>query len=511
MSLTSFLFIILFILSLGIYYITPKRYQWCTLLIFSTAFFALSCKPWTIVYVIVSTVSARITCNAINSNRNIWDEKKLKRCLIAGIAVNLGILCFLKYLNFFIFNIDSLLSVFGMQGIPLTDLAAPIGVSFYTLQTVAYILDVYWGITEPQEGYLKTGLFIGYWPQLVSGPIARYNDMKDRLFEGHAFSWHNVTFGLQRMLWGIFKCIVLSNRLGIMVDTIYGDIKRFNGFYIWFAGGIFMFQLYTNFSGCMDIVIGASECYGIVLPENFKTPFFSRSVQEYWQRWHITLGGIMRDYVLNPLLRSGGFRKLTKKIKEKWGRKASVQIPSNLAMLIVWLLMGLWHGGDWKFIIGMGMWFWLCIALARMTEPVLNKAVKFLRTNTKTFSWHLFQSLRVFMLAAIGNMFFRIESFKDTLRAIKQGFSHWNPWIFFDGSLYGLGISDKEFRITFAGLILLLTVSVLQEKRGSVRELISEQNFVFRWIIYLLLIYAIIVYGTYGPGYEAQTFIYGNF
>ena len=157
------------------------------------------------------------------------------------------------------------------------------------------------------------------------------------------------------------------------------------------------------------------------------------------------------------------------------------------------------------------MWFWLCIVLARMTEPVLNKAVKFLRINTKTFSWHLFQSLRVFMLAAIGNMFFRIESFKDTLRAIKQGFSHWNPWIFFDGSLYGLGISDKEFRITFAGLILLLIVSVLQEKRGSVRALVFEQNCVFRWIIYLLLIYAIIVYGTYGPGYEAQTFIYGNF
>ena len=159
MSLTSFLFIILFILSLGIYYITPKRYQWCALLFFSISFFAACCKPWTIVYVIVSTVSARITCNAIHSNRSIWDEKKLKRCLAAGLAVNLGILCLLKYLNFFIFNIDSLLSVFGMQGIPLTDLAAPIGVSFYTLQTVAYILDVYWGITEPQEGYLKTGLF----------------------------------------------------------------------------------------------------------------------------------------------------------------------------------------------------------------------------------------------------------------------------------------------------------------------------------------------------------------
>lgn len=510
-SLTSFSFFVLFIMSLIIYYLIPKRYQWVALLIYSIVFFVLSCEAWTILYVIISIVSTKVVCNVISIHKDEWDRKKLKAWLLSGITVNLGILCLLKYLNFLISNIDNILSFLNRQEIPLVKWAAPVGISFYTLQIIAYMLDVYWEITEPEKGFIKTGLFIGYWPQLISGPVARHNEMKDQLYTEHNFSWKNLTFGVQRMLWGVFKSVVLSSRLKIMVDTIYDDTIRYNGFYIWLAAGMFMFQLYTDFSGCMDIVIGASECYGIVLPENFRTPFFSRSVQEYWQRWHMTLGGVMRDYVMNPILRSDTWRKMTKSIKARFGRKASVQVPSNLAMLVVWLLMGLWHGGDWKYILGMGMWFWGCIVLSRMLTPFSKKAVKVLRINTEVFSWHLFQSLWVFALVSIGNMFFRLVSFKETLKVMYRGFSHWNPWILFDGSLFKLGIGDKEFRVVVVGLLVLLIVSILQEKRGSVREIIARQNYVFRYLTYLLLVGAIIIFGTYGPGFDAQTFIYGNF
>ena len=505
MTLTSFWFISAFIISLVIYYAIPRKLQWVSMLMFSLLFFIVSSRPVTVIYLALSVVSVTIVCRILN-------RTKSKAALISGVVINLGMLCVLKYADFFVGNFNWLSATFGSSfEIPVVKWVAPIGISFYTMQILAYLLDVYWEITVPQQGIMRTALFVSYWPQLTSGPIARHNEMKDQLYSEKAFSWKNVTFGLQRMMWGIFKSLVISNRLGIMVDTIYENTIKYNGLYIWFAAAMFLLQLYTDFSGCMDIVIGASECYGIVLPENFKTPFFSRSVQEYWQRWHITLGAFMRDYVLNPILRTKTWRNMTKGIKVKFGRKASVQIPSFLGMLCVWLLMGIWHGGDWKFIIGMGMWFWLCIVLGRVFEPLFKKLIVFFHINTDAFSWHLFQSLRVFILAAIGNMFFRIESLGATLNAMKQGVSLWNPWIFFDGSLYSLGISEKEFRLVMVGLLILLIVSALQEKMGSVRELIAGQNIVFRWVIYLFLIFAIIVYGTYGPGYDAQTFIYGGF
>ena len=505
MSLTSFPFIVSFILSIGIYYFVPKRFQWVILFVFSTLFFLASSRSFTIVYLSISIVSVFLMSRIIRNKKSV-------PVLITGIMINLGMLFVLKYLGFIIENINLIFIHFGSTiTIPEISLSAPIGISFYTMQIIAYMLDVYWDITEPQEGLLRTALFIGYWPQLKSGPIARHNDMKAQLYSGHDFSWRNLTFGLQRMMWGIFKSLVISNRIGIMVDTIYGDTIRYNGFYIWFAAGMFMMQLYADFSGCMDIVIGASECYGIALPENFRTPFFSRSVQEYWQRWHITLGGFMKDYVMNPLLRTNTWRKLAKTIRKHFGKKAAVQIPSYLGMLIVWLLIGLWHGGGWNYIIGQGMWFFLCIVLGRSLEPVFKRMIRMFRVNTDTFSWHLFQSVRVFILVAIGNMFFRIDGLGETFKVMKSGLSHWNPWIFFDGSLYKLGISDKEFMIVIVGLQILLIVSALQERYGSVRDLIARQNYVFRWSIYIFLICGILIYGTYGSGFEAQSFIYEGF
>ena len=312
------------------------------------------------------------------------------------------------------------------------------------------------------------------------------------------------------MLWGVFKKLVISARLGVLVDTIYGDIEKYPGLYIWLAAALFMFQLYTDFSGCMDIIIGASECYGIVLPENFRTPFFSRSVQEYWQRWHITLGGWLRDYLLYPLMRSKSLRNLTKTLKNKINKKAAKQIPSWLAMLCVWLFIGLWHGGGWNYILGMGLWFYFCIVLSQALEPLFQKMIALLRINTESFSWRLFQHIRVFVLVSVGNMFFRLNSLTNTFATMKAGISVWNPEIFFDGSLFKLGLDRPDFTVAALGLLILLLISCLQEKE-SVRERLARQNLIFRWIILYALILAIFILGMYGPGYNAQSFIYENF
>lgn len=510
MTLISFEFIVFFLLSLGVYYIIPRQFQWAALLVYSAAFFLLSATPYTIVYLLVSALTTAICAKQIGISQEVKKEKNAKKYLILGILVNVTMLAALKYNVFVINNVNQVLSLVHSQvRIPLPTIAAPLGISFYTFTALGYLLDSYWGITSPEKNIVKGALLVGYWPQLTSGPITRHGEMGS-LYERHRFDYRMVTFGLQRMLWGAFKKLVISARLGIIVDTIYGNTKLYNGLYVWLAAALFPIQLYTDFSGCMDIIIGASECYGITLPENFRTPFFSRSVQEFWQRWHITLGDWMRDYIMYPVMRSNTWHKLTKWTKAHCGKKVAKQLPSYLAMLCVWLVMGIWHGGDWKYIIGMGLWFWAMIMLSQVFEPIFKKIILFLRIDTNCFSWHFFQSLRVFVLVCIGNMFFRLDNMVTTFQVMKDSL-HWNPWIFFDGSLYNLGIDRKNFWAMIVGLIILLIVSILQEKGKGVRERLEAQNLVFRWIVLLGLMFGILIFGVYGFGYDAAAFVYQRF
>ena len=532
MSLTSPLFFIAFGISLMVYYIVPKRFQWPLLLIFSVLFFLASSDPKTIVFLLISIITTALCAQFIEKARKSTSSANLKSvtsdttgkntakavspgsaALSAGILINLLILAILKYHHFFIDNLNALLRLFGQErhiaGFS-AEPAAPIGISFYTMIVIAYLVDVYWGVTKAENGLFKNALFISYWPLLTSGPIVRHKEMQDELFSRHSFDAEEIASGLQRMLWGIFKKLVISARLGILVDTIYSDINQYQGIYLILAMGMFLLQLYTDFSGCMDIIIGASECYGIRLPENFDHPFHARSIQEYWQRWHITLGLWLRDYIMYPRLRSKGMRDLNSALKKRVGRKTANQITTYLGMLMVWLLIGLWHGGDWKFIIGMGLWFYACIVLGEVLKPTFNRLIGLLRINSETDGWHFFQSCRVFVLAAIGNVFFRLPSLSDALLVICRAFTVWNPWILFDGSLHQLGLNEKNCHLLIVCLALGVFVSQIQRKE-SFRSVVRRQNLVFRWTIWIALILSIVIFGMYGPGYQQAAFIYQQF
>ena len=506
MSLTSLIFFAAFVISLIVYYIVPKRMQWILLLIYSVLFLAVSSSPLTLIYFAASVIVTTVCVKVI-------EKGKSKFALAVGIILNIGILAVLKYHYFFITNANAILNSLHI-GTQLPDFqiepAAPIGISFYTMMIIAYLLDTYWGVTSAEKGLFRNALFIGYWPLLTSGPIVRHEQMKEELFAEHTLDPEEIAAGLQRMLWGVFKKIVISARLGVMVDTIYSNISQYQGLYLILAMGMFLLQLYTDFSGCMDIIIGASQCYGIKLPENFNHPFRARSVQEYWQRWHITLGLWLRDYVMYPLLRTGWMRKLNSALKKRFGRKAAGQVTTYLGMLAVWLLIGLWHGGDWKYILGMGLWFYACIVLGELLKPLFGRIIKLLRINTETAGWHLFQSCRVFVLAAIGNVYFRLPSVKVAHEVFKRSVAVWNPWVLFDGSLYQLGLSEKNCRLLVICLLILVIVEFIQQKE-SMRVVIRRQNLVFRWGIWLMLITAIAVFGMYGPGYDVSGFIYQKF
>lgn len=513
MSLTSLQFFCLFLLSVGIYYVIPKKLQWYALLAFSIYFFCVSSSLSSSIYLLANIVVTTACAKIIGGGQKQNNDRLAVAALVIGVVTNIGMLSVLKYSNFLVSNLNLFASFFHLQwNLYPMKLAAPIGISFYTMQTIGYLLDVYWGKEKPQENILKTALFVAYYPQLTSGPIARWHDVKDQLYCGHQFQWETIVSGLQRMVFGIFKKTVLSARIGIVVDTIYGNTEVYNGFYIWLAAFAFMMQLYTDFSGCMDIIAGASECYGIILPENFKNPFSSRTVQEFWQRWHITLGTWMKDYILYPILHAGTYQKFTKFIKRKFGKKAAKQVPVYLGMLGVWLLIGLWHGGGWKYIIGQGIWFWGCIVLSQALAPIFKKLISFFRINTESFSWHMFQQIRVYTLVSIGNMFFRLDSLRITLQTMKAGLQNCNLHIFFDGSLYQLGLDVKECHILLLSFLFMAAGRMVQVYgNGDLRQWFSKQNLVFRWSCMYLLLFWIIIFGCYGEAYDASAFIYAGF
>ena len=485
MSIISFRFFILFIFSLIVYYMLPQRARWIGLLAYSICFYMLSANRWTIVYLLVDALAVWLSARGIERARHANNGGRAAWALALGLFVVLGILAVLKYNGFIIQNLRR---VFHVQ-LSEPDWTAPMGISFYALSSAGYLLSVFRGSAMSEKNPAKIALLVGYYPTLTSGPILRYETMGG-LFEGRSFDYRSVTFGLQRMLWGLFLKLVVSERLGIAVDAVYGDPETYSGLFVWLAAGLFVLQLYTDFSGCMHIVLGASECYGVILPENFRAPLFSRTVQEFWRRWHMTLGEFFRDFVYIPL---GG------------NRRGTARRIFN--MLVVWALTGLWHGGSWRFVIW-GLWFWACMTLGRLLEPALKKASSLLRIDTGCFSWHLFQSVRTFALVSIGMMFFRLDGVVGTLRMMKQGF-RFNGIELIQG-LPGLFGERYDYDFVIVGLLVLLIVSLIQGKK-SVRQWLAEQNLVFRWILLLLLLIAVVLLGHYGPGFDAKEFIYEIF
>ena len=495
MSITSFPFLCLFGVILILYYLIPKKAQWGLLLTASLGYFLLSGEPWLAVYPVIALAViyfSALYIHRVGGNSEEAAVLKKKRIVLAlAVVFCVFLLCILKYMHF--------------------GLLAPIGISFYTLTLLGYLFDVYYEISEAETNILKLGLFGYYFPTMISGPILRYKDLKDELFGTHSFDYKKVTFGIQRMLWGFFKKLVISERMALIVNEVFGKPDTYGGFYILIGAIGFTFQLYTDFSGCMDIIIGASETFGITLPENFKTPFFARNISEYWRRWHITLGDWLKDFLFYPILRTSFFAGLPKKLKGKLGKKRAKQYTVFLAMLLLWSTIGYWHGGAFKYIFGSGLLHWFYIVSGELLEPVWAKLKKWFHIKEEAFGFVLFQRIRTFLLVALGLTFFRAADFPTGCKMVWSGMTEWNPEIFWNGSVFQLGLDWVELSIAVISLVLLLLVSTLQERYGSVRELLAKQHLLIRWIVLYALLFYVILLGYYGPGYSASEFIYQGF
>jgi D-alanyl-lipoteichoic acid acyltransferase DltB (MBOAT superfamily) len=349
----------------------------------------------------------------------------------------------------------------------------PIGISFYTFQTLSYTIDVYRGTVTPEKHPGIFALYVSFFPQLVAGPIERPKNLIPQFYERHSFDYSNFTNGLKRMAWGYFKKLVIADRLAVFVEQLYNSPSDFHGFEVAVGAVFFMFQLYADFSGYSDIAVGTAKVMGFTLMENFDRPHMSRSITEFWQRWHISLSTWIKDYVFMPLaslLRKG----------KMWG--------IAFAGFISLVIFGLWHGAGWNFI-AFGAIFGFFYAFEIITFRVRKRLWRQIPTPILNIAGVVF----TFSLITLSSIFFRSATVKDAVTLFK------NLWHFSAGQIQLNMIANDKYNLVFSFLFIAISVAFqrMQGKFKSVEQFISSKSFILRWSFYILLVYIIVNFGIF--------------
>lgn len=529
MLYTSYGFIAFLAALFTAYYVVPRRVQKPVLLLFSLFFYA-SYGVLQIVYITFTALTTYISARLISARKEAntayieahkkelsRDEKKARReavkkktylimslCLIA----NFGILAFLKYANFTIHNINSIVSLFGGRGeITFLSLTLPIGISFYTFMSMGYVIDVYRGKYQADKNFFHIALFIAYFPQLLLGPFSRYDDVKDTLFVPTKFSGRAFAFGIERIIWGFFKKLVVADRVLIPLKVLIASPDKYPGTYVFAAMILYAARIYADFTGGIDITMGISEALGIRLKENFIRPYFSKSVAEYWRRWHITLGDWFREYVFYPMSIWGPLTRLTKKTRPVFGAGFARRFPVYVSTVSVWFVTGIWHGASWNFI-AWGMANCIVILISSELTPLYDKFHKKTHLINKR-PYHAFMMLRTFFLMGMIRMFDCYVGVGTTIRALVSMFTEGNWGVFVDGSMLKLGLSAADYIIVAAAALLMFAVSVAEIKKSVRERLAAHPVAAFATFASLALVTA--VFGVYGIGYDSSQFIYTQY
>ena len=438
-------------------------------------------------------------------------QKKSRAVLAFAAVVHIGALLMIKYSPFFTENINSLLKLFHSQTVlEIPKFIMPKGISFFTLQAVSYLVDVYRGVSRADDNIFRVALFMSFFPQIVEGPICRYEQTAMQLWNVEKIKYENLVLGLERFAYGLLKKIVIADRLNAPVKEMFNNYNEYPGGTVVIAAVFYTIQLYADFSGAMDAVMGAAQIFGVEMPENFRRPFFSKTISEFWQRWHITLGAWFRDYIFYPVTMSKPMKKLTSSARKKLGNHFGPLLAGSIALFCVWLCNGLWHGAGWTYIF-FGMYHFVLILIGSMVAPLVSAVNKKLRINPEWFGYRLIQIIRTFVFVVIGELFFRAETLSDGFGMIKKAVTDFTfPTI---GDFLG-----STFKISHGGIVslgvalaLVFVISLLNEKGVNVRESLRKRNVVLRWILLYLMVMFIFVFGAYGPDYIPVDPIYANF
>ncbi len=523
-SYTSFVFFIAFFGVVYILYsVVPVKAKWCVLLAGSCFFYFVSAKKH-VIPLIVTTLAVWMMGIVIQSLNDRFkakkkslskdERKKLKQknknykllALFAGVAVSFALLLICKYSNFFIATSNALFS----SSFKEVDIIQPLGISFYTLQAVSYLTDIYRGKYDACKNPFRVLLYLSFLLTVVEGPVARYDQIGTQINTCKKFSTADLVYGAQRIVWGLFKKIVIADRAAVFVNAVFSENDNFGGAVVLFAILFYTLQLYCEFSGVMDVVSGMGEMMGINLPSNFNQPFFAKTINEFWQRWHITLGGWLRDYIFYPVSLSKPFRNFMKFSSKRFNAYYANLVPTAVALFFVWFGNGFWHGSGWKYIC-YGLYYYVLMMLALFFEPLFAKICNGLKINRTSKPYRIFQIARTFVIVNIGMLIFRADTINQAFSMIKSVFTGFDLSVLMPGHKNGIGLALADYLVIVLSVIILFVVGLVKEKGVDIRKEVSSLPFALKFVIYMASIFAVIIFGAYGEGYGVVDLIYANF
>ena len=529
MSYTNLTFLFVFLpIVILLYNLIPQKHRWKLLLLASYAFF-WSISGKLIIYLLVATVVTYICGLKLRAKQEERDKKlqdiekekkkelkhlyvkKQRKIIALGALILIGLLVVLKYTNFFGSNINNLFEALNIPiKLNIPRFIMPIGISFYTLQAVSYIVDVYKEKFNADKNLGRIALFLSFFPVIMEGPICRYDQVAEKLWSCERTNYKRLTFGSQRILFGLMKKALIVDRVNPFVLEVFNNYTNYDGGMIALGMILYTLQLYMDFSGVMDIVIGTAEIFGVTLPENFRQPFFSKSISEFWTRWHITLGTWFRDYIYYPVSLTQKCKNITSKMRKRIGNYYGPLIASGIALFCVWICNGLWHGAAWSFIF-FGMYHFVLILLGRINEPLVKKINEKLHIDSKKLWYRIIQIVRTTILVFIGELFFRANGLKAGFEMFGKMISNFTFNSIGNGKVLSIGLDLQDFILIAVVVIIIFIIGILKEKDINIRESIASKKIVLRWAIYYTLIISIILFGTYGIGIVPLDPMYANF
>lgn len=522
MSFISLSFLLFLGILIILYYALPHKWQWVILLIASYVFYLFAGVKY-LAFILFTTITTFLAIRFIDGRNKLQKEQLEKRkemmskeakkaykkqikaqnrlVMIICIVLNFGILFFCKACL-----VEPLHTAFSSNAtFSFLTIGLPMGMSFYMFQSIGYLIDVYRGKAEALTNPFKMALFTAFFPQLVQGPISQFNELKDTLFSEHDFDRRQLAFGMQRMLWGFFKKLVIADRIAVAIGTLKG--AEYTGISFFVLTVFYAVQIYGDFTGGIDIAIGAAETLGIKLPENFIRPFFSKNIAEYWRRWHITLNEWMKRYIFYPITVSQPMLKLSLKTRSKLG-KVGMRIPVYIGSLLTWLATGVWHGFNLHFIIW-GLLNCFVIVVSEELAPLYKKFHdKFAFSNKRGYDvWQIIRMFLLMNLIRATDLFNDVGEYFTKLGSLAYQFNFNVLW---DGTMMNLGLSVSDYIILGCGVVLMFLVSLFG-RSGSVREKMEKWNIVLRYAVIIALLLVVVLFGSYGIGFDASKFIYNQF
>lgn len=493
MLFNSIEFLLFFPIVTIIYFLLPHRFRWLHLLIASCIFYMFFIPVY--IFILIFTIIIDYIAGIMIENAQ---GRRRKLFLVMSLVANIGVLAIFKYYNFFTNNISDLLHGLHIatHDLPLLNIILPIGLSFHTFQAMSYTIEVYRGHQKPERHFGIYSLYVMFYPQLVAGPIERPQNLLPQFRTEHHFEYDNVTSGLRLMAWGMFKKVVIADRVAIIVNGVYDHPHEYHGIAVMLAMLLFSIQIYCDFSGYSDIAIGSARVMGFTLMRNFNTPYFSRTIAEFWKRWHISLSTWFRDYLYISL---GGNR------VSKW--------RSYLNQFIVFIVSGFWHGANWTFVIWGGLHGSFMI-LARIIDPFRKKLRGVFHINSDAYWFKVYEVMTTFILVTFAWVFFRADSFRAALALfsrLKDGFVKDIVMVIKTHKVLNVmgffqGIELMDWAVIVFSIAVLLIVDRMQY-RFSVNEWLQRKSTLYRWSIYFSIIYFILFFGKFG----SQQFIYFQF